>query len=110
MAVDSRTQRVMWSYATEHPVESTPVVGGDGIIYFGDNAGTVHAVDAEGKPVWKEDLGVPIRSSGTFVGDQRVVFGLENGLLAALECDSPRPAAGWPKFLGTLEQSGLVLG
>ena len=91
-AIDSRTQRVMWSYQAERPVESTPAIGADGLVYFGDNGGTVHAVNAEGSAVWMEPLGVPIRSSATFLRDQRLVFGLENGLLIALECDSPRPA------------------
>ncbi len=110
VAIDSRTQRVMWSYQTERPVESTPAIGGDGAIYFGDNGGTVHAVDAQGQPMWTEPLGVPIRSSATFLRDQRLVFGLENGLLVGLECESPKPTAGWPKFLGTLDQSGIVPG
>lgn len=108
VAIDSRIQRVAWSYATESPVESTPVIGADGMIYFGDNQGTVHAVDLSGQAVWTESLGVPIRAPATMVRDRRVAFGLDNGLLAVLECDSEKPTAGWPKFLGTLDQSGHV--
>lgn len=110
VCIDSRTQRVTWSYATPSPVESTPTIGGDGTLYFGDNRGNIHAVSAEGKALWTEALGVPVRSPAVLIRDGRVVFGLDNGLLVALECDSPRPTAGWPKFLGTLPQSGLVLG
>lgn len=110
VSIDSRTQRVAWSYATESPIESTPAIGGDGTLYIGDNRGTIHAVSSEGKALWTENLGVPIRSSAVIVRDGRVVFGLDNGLLVALECDSPQATSGWPKFLGTLQQSGLVLG
>ncbi|MCA9069238.1 MAG: PQQ-binding-like beta-propeller repeat protein [Planctomycetaceae bacterium] len=110
VCIDSRTQRVAWSYATESPIESTPAIGGDGTLYFGDNRGTIHAVNAEGKALWTETVGVPLRSPTVIVREGRVVFGLDNGLLIALECDSPQPTAGWPKFLGTLQQSGLVLG
>lgn len=109
VSIDSRIQRISWSYATESPVESTPAMGGDGMIYFGDNQGTVHAVNAPGKAAWTINLGVPIRSSATFAGDRRLIFGLDNGVLVGLECDSPKPIAGWPKFLGTAEQSGVVL-
>ncbi len=110
VCIDSRTQRIAWSYATDRPVESTPAIGADGTVYFGDNQGTVHAVDSNGKALWTATLGVPIRSPAVMICDQRVVFGLDNGLLAALECESPKPTAGWPKFLGTLEQSGTVMG
>ncbi len=108
--VDSRSQRVAWSYAVESPVESTPAIGADGLVYFGDNRGTVHAVNSEGQALWTEELGVPIRAPVVMPGDNRVVFGLENGMLAALECESKKTEIGWPKFLGTLDQSGHVLG
>lgn len=110
VSIDSRIQRISWSYSTESPVESTPVIGGNGMIYFGDNQGTVHTVTAQGKASWTVPLGVPIRSGAVFAADGRLVFGLDNGVLVGLECESPKPSAGWPKFLGTPEQSGLVLG
>ena len=109
VSIDSRTQRIAWSYAAESPVESTPAIGANGAIYFGDNGGTVHAVDAAGKEIWTENVGVPIRSPAAIVRDNRVAFGLDNGMLIALECESEPPKTGWPKFLGTLEQSGHVL-
>ncbi len=79
------------------------------MIYFGDNQGTVHAVDAAGNGVWSACVGVPIRSPAVIARENRVLFGLDNGLLIALECDSAPAQAGWPKYLGTQDQSGHVL-
>jgi outer membrane protein assembly factor BamB len=110
VSTDTRIQRISWSYPTESPVESTPAIGGDGMIYFGDNQGIVHAVSPQGKASWTSPLGVPVRSSAVFQADRRIVFGLDNGVLVGLACDSPKPTSGWPKFLGTPEQSGVVLG
>ena len=103
-------QRVMWSYPTEHPVESTPVMGGDGVIYFGDNGGTVHAVSAEGQPLWTEALGVPIRSPATFLRDQRLVFGLENGLARRFGMRLPETHRRLAEVFGNARPIRLVLG
>jgi outer membrane protein assembly factor BamB len=107
ICVDGHSHRVRWEYRAQGPVECTPVIGSDGIIYFGDNSGTVHAVDAEGQAVWTQDAGSPVRSAGTFAGPKRVAFGLDDGTLVALVCTSEQLAAGgWPKYMGTLGQSG----
>lgn len=90
----------LWEVSAEEPVESTPVVGSDGIVYFGDNAGWVRAVNAAGQPLWQVCTGRPVRSAGTIVSSGHVVFGDDAGRLFAIQCDSSSLAGGWPKFLG----------
>uniref|UniRef100_A0A7C4LNV7 Pyrrolo-quinoline quinone repeat domain-containing protein n=1 Tax=Schlesneria paludicola TaxID=360056 RepID=A0A7C4LNV7_9PLAN len=90
----------LWEYAAEGPVESTPVVGSDGVIYFGDNRGWIHAVDPQGILRWKQYVGTAVRSAGSLVCEGRLVFGDDAGRLLALHCDSPAWSEGWPKFQG----------
>ncbi len=107
--LDGNSHKVRWEYQTEAPVESTPVIGDDDLIYFGDNAGVVHAVDFSGKGQWTADVGSPVRSAGTLLAPHRLAFGLDNDSLVVLDCSSGGLAAeGWPKFGKTLAQSGVV--
>lgn len=100
VCLDTRTRQVIWKYETAAPVESAPVMGSDGVVYFGDNSGLVHAVDSEGRAVWTEQLPSPVRSAGALLAG-RVLFGSDNGSLTALRCDSTGLAPGWPKHLGS---------
>ncbi|MCG8585270.1 MAG: PQQ-binding-like beta-propeller repeat protein [Pirellulales bacterium] len=111
IAISSNSHQIEWQYPTDAPCESTPVIGDDEVAYFGDNAGIIHAVDHEGNRVWTAKLGSPVRSAGSIVAPERVVFGLDNETLVALQCSSKGLAGGiWPKYMGTLEQSGSVSG
>ena len=95
------SHKVAWQYAAAGPIESTPVVGDDGVVYFGDNTGTVHAVDPSGQPEWTEQLSAPVRSAGAIVSAGRVGFGLDNDTFVALKCSSRSLApGGWPKYMG----------
>jgi outer membrane protein assembly factor BamB len=107
--LDGNSHKVRWEYRTAAPVESTPVIADDDVIYFGDNAGVIHAVDFSGKGQWTADVGSPVRSAGTFLAPHRLAFGLDNDSLVVLDCSSGGLAAeGWPKFGRTLGQSGVV--
>jgi len=109
VCVESRGQRVRWEYAADGAVESTPVIGDDGLIYFGDNSGSVHAVQPDGRKAWTAQVGSAVRSAGTVSPAGRVVFGTDSGALVALNCASKSIAdAGWPKYMGTSGQSGSV--
>jgi outer membrane protein assembly factor BamB len=108
VCVDSRSHSIRWQYAVEATIESTPVIGDDGIVYFGDNDGYVHAVDVSGNRKWRTQVGSPVRSPGTITAAKRVIFGTDRGDLVALACSSSGIGKGWPKFLGTLGQSGLT--
>jgi outer membrane protein assembly factor BamB len=101
VSVDPGTGSVRVLSGVEAAVESTPVVGDDGVVYFGDNTGTVRAVDLLGNPRWSETLGSPVRSPGTLVAPGVIVFGRDDGILSALGCSSQALArGGWPKYLG----------
>ena len=82
--VNGRTHQVRWQYQADGSVESTPVFDKNGILYFGDNAGYVHAVDAQGKCLWQTSVGSPVRSAGVLHGEDRVVFGQDDGRLVSL--------------------------
>ena len=84
VCVDARTHQVRWQYQADGCVESTPVVDENGTLYFGDNAGYVHAVDAQGKCLWQTNVGSPVRSTGVLHGDDHVVFGQDDGRLVSL--------------------------
>ncbi len=109
VCVKGTSHAVSWEYDAGAAIESTPVIGDDGMIYFGDNEGVVHAVDSSGKVRWKQNVGSPVRSAGTITPSGRVVFGTDRGTLVALATTSGGLAkGGWPKFLGTLGQSGTT--
>ncbi len=97
VCIDGNSHRVRWQYETRAPVESTPVIGDDDVLYFGDNSGLVHAVDLQGKVQWTAQFEAAVRSPGALIAPHRVAFGLDNGTLVVLECSSKALAAeGWP--------------
>lgn len=109
VCVSAGSHEMRWEYRAEAAIESTPVIGSDGVIYFGDNEGFVHAVDLNGKRIWSQQVGSPVRSAGTITAAKRVLFGTDRGDLVALACSSSGvPKGGWPKFLGSPGQSGLT--
>jgi outer membrane protein assembly factor BamB len=103
VCISGASRQVRWEYAAGGPVESTPVIGDDDIVYFGDNLGLVHAVRNNGQREWICQVGSPVRSAGTIVNPNRVLFGLDDGMLVALCCSSTSLAQGclWPKYMGT---------
>jgi len=109
VCIDGNSHKIRWEYRTTAPVESTPVIGDDDLIYFGDNAGVIHAVNFSGKAQWTADVGSPVRSAGTLLAPKRLAFGLDNDSLVVLDCSSGGLAAeGWPKVGRTLGQNGLA--
>ena len=109
VCVDGQSHKLRWEYRADGPVESTPVIGDDGIVYVGDNKGTIHAVDGDGRDAWKTNVGSAVRSCGTFAREHRLIFGLDNGSLVALYCTSSGlPPKGWPKYMRTVNQSGMA--
>jgi outer membrane protein assembly factor BamB len=107
VSVDGNSHKIRWEYSAAGPIESTPVIGDDGLLYFGDNAGTIHALDFRGQAHWTARVEAPVRSAGTIVAPQRLAFGLDNETMVVLRCSSAGLAtAGWPKIGGNLGQSG----
>jgi outer membrane protein assembly factor BamB len=90
--VDPATGAVAVVAAADEPVETTPAIGDDGVVYFGDNVGIVRAVAPSGALAWEFAAGAPVRSTGAVVAPGVVVFGLEDGTLVALRGSSQGPA------------------
>lgn len=109
ISLDGNSHKVRWHYQAASAVESTPVIGADGTLYFGDNAGTIHALDQRGKALWTAQVECAVRSALTILAPGRLACGLDNETLVVLNCSSPGlAAAGWPKFGRTAGQCGLV--
>ena len=109
VCIDGNSHKIRWEYPAAAAVESTPVIGEDDAIYFGDNAGVIHAVDFHAQAKWTAEAGSPVRSAGTILAPERVAFGLDDETLMVLKCSSKGLAeAGWPKIGKTLGQCGLV--
>ena len=109
VCVDGNSHKTRWQYAAEDAIESTPVIGDDGVIYFGDNSGTIHAVDSAGQGQWKAKVETAIRSAATVLAPERLAVCLDNDTLVVVKCSSKGLAAtGWPKLGRNLGQSGLI--
>ena len=109
VCVKGTSQAISWEYEAGAAIESTPVIGDDGMLYFGDNEGVIHALDLDGQVKWTQNVGSPVRSAGTITPTKRVVFGTDQGVFVALASSSSGLAKeGWPKFLGTSTQSGTT--
>ncbi len=109
VCVDGNSHKIRWEYHAAGPVESTPVVGDDGLIYFGDNAGVIHALDTRGKAQWTAKVEAAVRSAGTILSPGRLAFGLDDDTLVVLECSARGLAAqGWPKIARNLGQTGTI--
>ena len=109
ISVDGNSHKIRWQYDADDATESTPVIGDDEMVYFGDNGGTIHAVDLRGTPKWKAKVHAPVRSAGTLVGPGQLAFGLEDETLVVLNCSSQKlPETGWPKLAWTPRQGGPI--
>lgn len=99
VCVDGATHKIRWQYQAEDMVESTPVVGDDGTIYFGDNAGWLYALNAHGDKRWSVKFESSIRSAGTIVAPRLLAFALDDDVLVGVRCESNELAdSPWPKL------------
>lgn len=111
VSIDGNSHKIRWEYTAAGPVESTPAIGDDDTLYFGDNAGRIHALDGRGKALWTAQVESPVRSAGTILAPERLAFGLDDDTLVVVRCSSTGLSPGaWPKIAGTLGQSGLSKG
>ena len=107
LAIDGDTHQLKWHLRIESPVESTPVIGNDGVIYFGDNGGRIYALRPPDNILWVASMDAQVRSCGNFLEPGVVTFGLDDGSVVALRCSSQRLLdSSWPKFRGTMDQAG----
>lgn len=66
---------VKWVFEAGGPIESSPVIGPDGTIYFGTHENDLYAVNPDGTLKWKFDCGEPV-SGPSAQGDGDVQKGI----------------------------------
>ncbi|UCF13480.1 MAG: PQQ-like beta-propeller repeat protein [Thermoplasmatales archaeon] len=66
---------VKWAYDVGNSIESSPAIGDDGIIYFGDWSGNIHAVYPNGTRKWRYTTGDVVSSSPAIGQDGTVYVG-----------------------------------
>lgn len=97
VSIDANSHKIRWQREVDAAIESTPVIGDDDVVYFGDNAGTIHACDLLGHIQWTAKVESAVRSAGAILAPKRLAFGLDNETLVVLECASKAVAqGGWP--------------
>jgi len=82
-AIYSNNGTEKWSYYTGNLVTSSPAIGADGTIYFGDWNGIFHAINPNGTEKWKYQTGDAILSSPAIGADGIVYCGSHDGSLYA---------------------------
>ena len=99
VCVDGATHKIRWQYETDDMIESTPCIGEDGTIYFGNNSGWLFALNSHGDKKWSAKFEAGIRSAGTIVAPNLLTFALDDDVLVGVRCDSEELAEnGWPKL------------
>jgi outer membrane protein assembly factor BamB len=106
-----QTLRQPWPFPYGVEVFSSPAIGADGTIYFGDRDGSINAVNAkDGTFLWFRylDSGAPVDSSPAIGFDGTIFFGADDGALYAYLPDGTQK---WQVGLGTAAiRSGPALG
>jgi len=64
-----------WAYRVSNDIESSPAIGEDGTIYFGDWSGWIHALNPDGTLKWKYHTGDIITASPSIGPDGTVYIG-----------------------------------
>lgn len=86
-ALNPQTGHILWQFATQGQVDSSPVVVGDRV-YVGSSDGRLYSLDRKtGKAVWQFELGGQVVASPA-VADGYLVIGNTNG---QLYCFGPHP-------------------
>lgn len=79
-ALDRSDGRILWKYATEGFVKSTPLCRG-GRVFFGDSRGFLYSVEARtGTEVWMRDLGHSVLPSILDSGDALLAATQDGGV------------------------------
>lgn len=86
-ALDGATGIPKWSFATSGGVQNCPAIGPDGAIYFGDDGGTIYAVNPQTHhEIWSTTptTAAAILSSPALGDDGALYVGSDNGNVYAL--------------------------
>ena len=98
---------IKWTF---HPstsfMESSPVVGSDGTIYYGRNDGEFYAVYPNGTMRWKFNTGDMIESTPAVTENGTVYIGVDNGIFYCLH---PNGTLNWKiSGFGLIKSSPLI--
>lgn len=97
---------VRWRYSAG-AVRSSPVLGADGTIYFGDEQNTFHALHPDGTAKWVFQSGGSISSTAAVAEDGTVYFGSTDSMLYAL---NPAGEKAWEFETGGAIYSSPAIG
>ena len=61
-AINTQTGKIEWTFGTSAPIESTPAISNTGIVYFGNDAGEVYAIDSASNVHWYYDDSTSIKA------------------------------------------------
>jgi outer membrane protein assembly factor BamB len=82
-AIDVKTGKAAWTFATRARVDSSPVIVG-GRVYVGSSDGRLYVLDADsGKQLWEFDAGSALTASPA-VAAGRLVIGSQDGRVYVL--------------------------
>ncbi len=101
-----------WIAQTGDAVQATPVIGADGRIYVGNNAGIMTALDPEqGEPVWTYIANGQLRSSPLLGPQGQLIFGSKGANAAEgwLYHLTPAGTPAWVRKLGGEVRSSVSL-
>ena len=105
---------VQWTYETGGTVGTSPTIGEAGVVYVGNTAGKLIALNlSDGSEEWEYDVGESIYTSPILPGSEgstvyyKLYFGTYGGKVYALEVESSRPSGPWPTFKGGTRRQGV---
>jgi outer membrane protein assembly factor BamB len=80
----NRGGTALWTLDLGAPIQATPVLDGEGTMFFGAQDGRLYAITRRGEVRWRLDLPASIDSSAAITGAGRLVFGADDGMLRAV--------------------------
>jgi outer membrane protein assembly factor BamB len=84
-ALESWNGNIKWTFPTEGPITSSPILGADGTIYFGSCDHYFYAVNPDGTEKWKYETQSDIRSSAAIASDGTLYFGSDDTYFYAIQ-------------------------
>ena len=105
-----------WSVGKEiafGSIESTPIIGSDGTVYFGAGRtkSYLYTLTSDGKVKWKCKIGGEVKSSPAIGSDGTVYVGSLDSCFYAIRSDSKGLASSpWPKFQHDNQNTGRAGG
>ena len=106
-AIYSRNGTQKWAYPVGNDIDSSPNIGSDGTIYFGDWSGNVHAVNPNGTRKWIYHTGDVITSSPAIGNDGTIYIGSHDDYVYAFY---PNGTLKWRFQTGAWAHSSPAIG